>query len=145
MISEGSRHVAVWIDQHQAILLAFENEKSKIAASNVPGNDCSECRVMAHENLPTQQYYSAVLAHLEPGDEVLILGPGQAKRELCRKIEQLEGRNGKVVGLRDASRLVRVEVVFPTGEGWTSGNATGSEVGAPPSRPALRFPMEPRT
>jgi len=105
------RHVAIWIDLRCTILLASEDE---------PAGGCTQHRVDAQECQIGQQYYDAVLTHLGPEDEILILGPGQAKRELCQRIEQDGGTRGRVVGLYDASRLADAEVVFPTGERWSS-------------------------
>jgi hypothetical protein len=69
-----------------------------------------------------QQFYEALLSHLEPVDDILILGPGQAKHELCRQIDRCRGLRGKVVGLHHASTLAQVELVLPTGEFWPSEN-----------------------
>ncbi len=105
------RHVAIWIDACRAILLASEDE---------PADGCWQYRVDAQECQIAQQYYDAVLTHLGPEDEILILGPGQAKQELCQGIEQHGGMKGRVVGLYDASTLADTEVIFPTGERWSS-------------------------
>ena len=78
----------------------------------------SQYRVDAQRYPLIQQYYDAVLSHLEPQDEILILGPGQAKSELCRQIEQYEGLKGRVGGLHHPAGLTEVELVFPTGDAW---------------------------
>ncbi len=111
MARARTRHVAIWIDASGAILLASEDE---------PADGCWLHRVDAQECQIAQQYYNAVLTHLGPADEILLLGPGQAKRELSQRIEQHEGTKGRVVGLYDASRLADAEVIFPTGERWSS-------------------------
>ena len=126
-----SRHVAIWVDPRQAILIAFEAEPLDISALHRPGEGWSQDRVDAHEYPSTQQYFGAVLSYLKPLDEILILGPGQAKRELRHQIEQQGGLKGKVVGLYNASRLAKVEVVFPTGEVWRTKKAGEAQVGTP--------------
>jgi len=107
-------HVAIWIDDKEAILLVFDADPREGLDSNSPGNGWSQHHVSTQQHLVRQQYYDAVLSYLGPGDEVLILGPGSAKRELCQRIKQHAGLKGNVVGLRRASGLAKVELVFPT-------------------------------
>jgi hypothetical protein len=139
MTRPASRHVAIWIDPQQAILLAFETEPLARSTLQSPGEGWSQDRVDAQQYPFKQQYYVAVVSHLEPRDEVLILGPGQAKRELRHQIEQQEGLKGKVVGLYYASGLAKVEMVFPTSEAWRSEKACKAQIGTPSPRPAQRL------
>jgi hypothetical protein len=44
-------------------------------------------------------------------DEIVILGPGQAKHELQHHIEHHKGLRGKVIAVRNASRLTEQEVI----------------------------------
>jgi hypothetical protein len=134
-----SRHVAIWIDPRQAILIAFEAELLDISALHRPGEGWSQDRVDAHEYPSTQQYVGVVLSYLKPLSEILILGPGQAKRELSHQIEQQGGLKGKVVGFYNASRLAKVEVVFPTGEAWRTKKAAEAQVGTPILQPTPRL------
>lgn len=120
MERELPRHVAIWIDAHEAISLAFEAESLDGSTLHRPGEGWSQDRVVSHQYPNKQQYYDAVLSHLHSQDEILILGPGKAKRELYRRIEQYGNLKGKVVGLRKAPRMADVELVFPTGPVWPS-------------------------
>ena len=131
MAREASRHVAIWIDFHQAILLAFEAEPFDRSTLHKPGEGCSLYRVDARQYPSIQQYYDAVLSHLQSQDEILILGPGRAKRQLCQRIEQLRNLKGKVVGLHQAPKLAEVELVFPTSEVWRSDKAHEIQVESP--------------
>jgi hypothetical protein len=58
----------------------------------------------------------------------LILGPGQAKRELCHQIEQQGSLRGRVVGLYYASKLAKVELTFPISDVWRLGKPGGTQV-----------------
>lgn len=131
MTRAASRHVAVWIDFHQAILLAFEAEPFDGSTLRRPGETCSQERVDAQHYPSPQQYFDAVLSHLGKLDEILILGPGQAKHELHHQIEQQVGLKGKAVGLYDASRLAEVDLVFPTGDVWRSDKPGRTQVVSP--------------
>jgi hypothetical protein len=133
------RHIAIWIDSHHAILLASEAEPSDQSTLHRPGDGWSQDRVDARLYPSAQQYYGAVLSHLEPLDEILILGPGRAKLELRHQIEEQGGLRGKVVGLHKASRLAEVEVIFPTSEVWRSEKAGKARVDSPIPRPAPRL------
>jgi stalled ribosome rescue protein Dom34 len=114
MKREVSRHVAIWIDSYQAVLLAFEAEPFDRSTLYSLGTGCSQHRVDAQEYPSMQQYYEAVISHLQSQDEILILGPGRAKDQLCQRIEQRGNLKGKVVGLQHAPKLAKVELVFPT-------------------------------
>jgi hypothetical protein len=139
MKCEASRHVAIWIDSHQAILLAFEAEPFNRSTVHRPGEACSQHRVDAQQYPSIQQYYEAVLSHLQPQDEILILGPGQAKRDLRQRIEQPGTLKGKLVGLYHASRLAEVELVFPTGGVWRSEEAGPAQADTVMPRPTLNL------
>jgi hypothetical protein len=131
-----SRHVAVWIDPRQAILLAFEVEPLDSSALDRSDNGWSQVRVDAHQYSSTQQYFGAILSYLKPLDEILILGPGQAKNELRQQIEQQGSLKGTVLGLYYASGLAKVEVIFPTREASRTEKAGKVQVGSPIPRPA---------
>ena len=136
MIRAVPRHIAIWIDSHQAILLASEAEPFGLSRLRRPREGWSQGRVDAQQYPGTQRYYGAVLSHLEPLDEILILGPGQAKLELRHEIEQQGGLRGRVVELHNASRLAEVEVIFPTREAWRSEKAGEAQVDSPIPRTA---------
>lgn len=137
MKREATRHVAIWIDSHQAILLGFAAEP------NSPGDGCFEYCVDAQQYPTMQQFYEAVLSHLQPQDEILILGPGRAKRQLCQRIERLGNLKGKVVGLQQAPELAEVELVFPTGGVSRSDRADATQIESPIPQPVLEFPEKP--
>lgn len=124
MAGRATRRVVIWIDNHEAILLAFEVGPFDSSVGQNPGDGWSLHRVDAERYSLTQQYYGAVLYHLQPEDEILILGPGQAKRELRQQIEQPGILKGKVIGLQYASRLADVELVSPTSGEWRLDDAS---------------------
>jgi hypothetical protein len=116
MMRAAPCHIGIWIDRHEAILLAYEAELLDRSTLQSPGEGWLQERVDAQQYPSAQHYYDTVLSYLQSGDEILILGPGQAKRELGHRIAQHGGLKGKVVGLYQASRLAEVELVFPTSE-----------------------------
>lgn len=68
------RHMAIWLDGSQAILLASESEPS--GEGLCIGQATAVLNTACEQHPAMQQYHDAVLSHLGPGDEMLILGPG---------------------------------------------------------------------
>jgi len=136
MVDTTHRHVAIWIDLYQAVLLLFEADPMQGSMMDGLDGQWSQARVDARQYMQVQDYYEAVLALLGPQDEILILGPDQAKRELLRRIEGCQGERGKVVGIHDASRLSGVDLVYPTGEEWRAEDDDGRHAVALASKPA---------
>ena len=52
-----------------------------------------------------------MIDHLGPVDEILILGPGQAKHELNNRIEHHKGLKGKVMDLVSAPEISELELI----------------------------------
>jgi peptide subunit release factor 1 (eRF1) len=112
------RRVAVWIDHREAILIGFrgeeitgERELFSEVGSHTHGGGWAQHRIEAHRHELLKHYYDEVIQHLGPVDEILILGPGQAKHELRQSIEQHKGLRGKVMAVCSASRLTEQEVI----------------------------------
>lgn len=134
------RHVVIWIDCQQTILFAFPGEQDDPSGASRQGDGWSQQRVDARECPSPPQYYDRVLALLEPQDQILILGPGQTKRELLQRIRQQDGFECELVGLRRSSRLPKVELVFPIDEIWPEERAGKVQVATPIVRPDLKPP-----
>ena len=118
MSHDMPRRVAVWIDHREAILIAFrgetvigEEELFSEAGPRTHGGGWAQRRIEAHHHEMLKHYYEEVIEHLRPVDEILILGPGQAKHELRQRIEHHKGLRGKVMAVRSISRLAEQEVV----------------------------------
>jgi hypothetical protein len=132
------RHVAIWIDHHQAVLLMFRTSPLLRPTVEGPDGQWFQYRVDARQHRRAQGYYEAVLSLLNPQDEIFILGPDQAKRELLGRIEGHQGAKGTVVGIHDAARLSEVDLVCPTGEVWRAGD--GPRTAALIPKPASESP-----
>ena len=112
------RRVAIWIDHRDAILITLrgeqvtgEEELSSKAGPHTHGGGWSQHRIEAHRHEVLKRYYEEVIQHLGPVDEILLLGPGQAKHELRQSIEHHKGLRGKVMAVCGASRLTEQEVI----------------------------------
>ena len=117
MSDQMPRCVAIWIDHREAILITLRGEKvtgeedlfSEVGP-HTHGGGWSQHRIDAHRHEVLKHYYEEVIQHLGPVDEILILGPGQAKHELHHSIDHHKGLRGKVVAVRGASRLTEQEI-----------------------------------
>ena len=99
--------VGLWIDHRKAIIvfLAGETEEIKQIQSDVekPGNP-SGSSVRADDLLQSEftehlnKYYDKVISLLQNAETILILGPGEAKGELKKRLERhpLKGREVEV-------------------------------------------------
>jgi peptide subunit release factor 1 (eRF1) len=118
MNRQMSRRVAVWIDHREAILITFrgkvvagEEELFSEVGPHTHGGGWAQHRIEAHRHEVLKHYFEEVIQHLGSVDEILILGPGQAKHELQQGIDHHKGLRGKVVAVRSASRLTEPEMI----------------------------------
>lgn len=118
MSHDTPRRVAIWIDHREAILIAFhgevvigEEELFSEAGPHTHGGGWAQHRIEAHRHEMLKHYYEELIQHLGPVDEILILGPGQAKHELHQSIDHHRGLRGKVVAVRGTDRLTEQEVI----------------------------------
>ncbi len=118
MSHDKPRRVAVWIDYREAVLIAFrgetvigEEELLSEAGPHTHGGGWSQHRFEAHRHEVLKHYYEEVIQHLGPVDEILLLGPGQAKYELHHSIDHHKGLKGKVMAVRSASSMTEHEIV----------------------------------
>jgi peptide subunit release factor 1 (eRF1) len=118
MNQETPRRVAIWIDHREAILATFvgnhikaEGHISSDAGPHTHGGGWSQRRIEAHRYEMLKHFYEEVVHHLGPVDEILILGPGQAKLELRKHIEHHKGLKGRVRALANAPHLTEAELI----------------------------------
>jgi peptide subunit release factor 1 (eRF1) len=118
MSHEMLRRIAIWIDQTEAILFTFQGERVaeeerllSEAGPHTRGGGWSQRRIEAQRHEQLKHYYEEVVQHLGPVDEILILGPGQAKHDLHRSIQDHRGMRGMVVAVHSTSRLTEPELM----------------------------------
>jgi peptide subunit release factor 1 (eRF1) len=118
MRKRSTRRVAIWIDHREAILVAFvgddlakQQELLSDAGPHTHGGGSSQHRFDAHRHEMLRHFYEEVVDHLGPVDEILILGPGEAKHELCKRIEHHKGLKGRVKDVVSADKLTENELL----------------------------------
>src|SRR6478752_9672759 len=99
-------NAGVWIDHHKAVILLItedgenmrqiisdENKESRVAGSARAKNSYTRNDFVAEDKLERKaeshlnKYYDEVIACLQNADSIWILGPGEAKGELKKRIE----------------------------------------------------------
>jgi hypothetical protein len=115
---ESYRRIVIWIDHRTAILTIFEGEYLEAesvfhstAGPHIHGGGWSQHRIQAHNHELLKHFYDEVIQHLGSPDEIFVLGPGQAKYELRKRIEHHRGLKGKMIGLHHATRISPDELI----------------------------------
>ena len=117
------REAGLWIDHRQAIVvtLSGQAEVTKRIVSNMEKHvrysgashpkDQTESHNDAAEDIRDRRfddhlstYYDEVIACLRNVDSILILGPGEAKAELQKRLEGQEP-SGRIVGIEAADKM----------------------------------------
>ena len=116
------REVGLWIDHREAVIviLAVEGDELKRITSNVEKH--VRFSNAAHAQPPTgfvdspedrrdrrfddhlNKYYDAVVASLQDADSILIMGPGEAKGELQKRLAGQHG-DGPIVAIETTDKL----------------------------------------
>jgi hypothetical protein len=69
-------------------------------AQQVPADDSRERKFTGHLNI----YYNAVIASIRDAESILILGPGEAKGELKKRLVRNK-LHGRIVGMETIDRM----------------------------------------
>ena len=126
-----NKKVGLWLDRNKAVIVSITNdgEERRIITSNmehyvrysssVPGDGSAEdVRDQRYWN-HLAEYYDKVIAHIGDAKSILIFGPGEAKYELKKRLED-KGMLENIVsvdnadnGLTDRQVAKRVREHFP--------------------------------
>jgi hypothetical protein len=120
--------VGVWIDHRQAMIVALtdKGEKTVTITSNVekqlrragdsplkgayepievPADDRRQQALTGHLKI----YYEAVVSRIRDAESILILGPGEAKKELKSRLEK-DRLAGRIIGVESADKMTVREI-----------------------------------
>ena len=116
-------NVGLWIDHRKALIVAVTDKGEEIRlviskvdkqpgrsgglrstmpyeAHLVPADDSRERKFTGHLNI----YYNAVIASIRDAEAILILGPGEAKGELKKRLVRNK-LGGRIVGMETIDRM----------------------------------------
>ena len=117
------KEVGLWMDHRKAVIVVVTDKGEEIKlivskvekqlrrsggsplkgpheASQVPADDSRERAFTGHLNI----YYDAVIACIRDAEAILILGPGEAKGELKKRLES-QGLGERIVGIETVDKM----------------------------------------
>jgi len=110
--------VALWIDHRQAVMAAVTNDTESLtrlesglekhvrfSAGEGGAEDSRDKRFEGH----LHQYYDKVVAAVREARSILILGPGEAKHELEKRLRDA-GLGGAIAGVEAADKMTDPQV-----------------------------------
>jgi len=125
-----NKRVGLWLDRNKAVIVSITDngeERKRITSdmehyvlysTTVPGDGSPEnIRDRRYWN-HLGEYYDSIIAHIRDAKAIQIFGPGEAKYELKKHLEE-EGLSDYIVSMEDAEKLtddqigMKVEERFP--------------------------------
>ena len=119
------RKVGLWIDHRKTIIVALSNKAEEIkritshlekdarpsggwvahSARDYKSEDLQDRRFMGHLDI----YYNEVISFIRDAESILILGPGEAKGELKKRMES-KGLQGHIVGVETVDKMTHSQI-----------------------------------
>jgi phosphate uptake regulator len=110
--------VALWIDHRQAVIASISGETEDLtrivsdlekhvrySAAEGGAEDSRDKRFEGH----LHQYYDEVVASLRDARSILILGPGEAKHEIEKRLREA-GLGKAIVGVETADKMTDPQI-----------------------------------
>ena len=121
MRSPVNAQLGIWIDRKQAIIVSVMRDRTvltKLRSSlrshgryHGTHDSGGERKYEARHEQELAHYLDAVARHVERGDEVLILGPGETKRALARRMGQIKALTGVTTKAAAADKISDADLV----------------------------------
>ncbi len=141
-----SKNTGIWIDHKQAILVSIEEGgqpvvehiKSKAEGHFRPSGGwkaggTSVAQSVSNEHTADERrrhqfhtFYQTVVEAIGKADKIFIFGPGEAKSELAREIENVKGAHERIAALEASDKLTDNEVVAKVKSFFSSNESTRS-------------------
>jgi hypothetical protein len=124
------RKAGLWIDHQKAVIVSLS--KSGVSTHTIqsgvegrtrmsggsrskttygPQDIASEKRRDARHRHHLDRYYDEVISNISDAEEVLILGPGEAKKELKKRMERLKTLSKRIVGVEVSDKLTEKQLI----------------------------------
>jgi stalled ribosome rescue protein Dom34 len=111
--------VGLWIDHRKAVIVfvAGRDTETKVISADIekhhrqsgvamPADDIRQRELTGHLNI----YYDEVVSCIRDAESILILGPGEAKGELRKRLEK-EGPSRRIVGIKTSDKMTDKQIV----------------------------------
>jgi stalled ribosome rescue protein Dom34 len=114
-----NKTVGLWIDHKKAVIVfvAGKDAEIKLVTSNIekhhrqsgvatPADDIRQRALTVDLN----RFYDEVVSSMRDAEEILILGPSEAKGELKKRLTK-ENLGGRIVGIDTADKMTEPQIV----------------------------------
>jgi len=111
--------VGLWIDHRKAVIVfvSGKDTEMKVISSDIakhpgqsgvemPADDSRQRELTGHLN----SFYDEVVSVIRGAESILILGPGEAKGELKKRLEK-DNLTTKVVGIKTSDKMTDKQIV----------------------------------
>ena len=110
--------VGLWIDHRKAVIVFVNGRHTelKLISSNIekhhrpgvsiPADDVRQRELSEHLNT----YYDEVVSCIRKAKSILILGPGEAKGELKKRLEK-DNLSGRIVGIQTSDKMTDPQIM----------------------------------
>jgi stalled ribosome rescue protein Dom34 len=116
-----SREAGVWIDHHKAVIVNISGDEvssttlssdvaphPRYAGSQEGGGEKKYEERHQHD---LDRYYDQVISRVGEADALLVIGPGEAKRELKERLGRSSLRLKKTVAVESADKMTEPQIV----------------------------------
>ena len=113
--------LGIWIDRKKAVIVSVARDHSILThlRSSLRSHgryhgahdSGGERKYEARQEQGLAHYLDSVARHVERGDEVLILGPGDTKRALARRLGQIKSLTGVTTKAAAADKISDAQLV----------------------------------
>ncbi len=115
------RRVGLWIDHKKTVIFSLTDEgaeikrissefKENVRFSGGAQKESAEEHGDKRLNAQLNNYYDEVLSYIRHADSIFIFGPGEAKVELKKRLENME-LHGRIVGIETADKMTDNQIV----------------------------------
>lgn len=125
-----ARKLGIWIDHREAVMVVVDNGDVRIkrlesnAESNVnpsegwkgsgtgvPQSISQEKKAQGRRRHQYRAYYQNVLKEIRKAEQVYLLGPGEAKRELKKEMDKHKDQQGKLLAVEPCDRVIESQLI----------------------------------
>ena len=114
-------NIGLWIDHRKAVIVSLTDTAEKTSqidsqmekhvrfsggAQEASAEDQRDNRFTGHLN----KYFDEVVSHIRDADSILIFGPGEAKGELKKRLENIK-LHGHIVGIETVDKMTDNQIV----------------------------------
>jgi hypothetical protein len=115
------KEVGLWIDNQRAVIFGLTGDGAELKripspvnnpspAPNVPAQELSSELDAERSAFHLNKFFDEVLAHIRDAQSIWIFGPGDAKIELRKRLENLK-LHGRIVGFDTVDAMTDNQVV----------------------------------